>query len=51
MKKNITISKNQAIAAFHNAIETRRIWMDALAGRISKEELDKKGIKFINVVE
>ena len=33
------------------AMEVRRVWMQALSGRIGKEELEAKGIRFMSVKE
>jgi amino acid permease len=48
-----TKSNNQkdAIEALKKAMEIRHIWMQALSGKISKEELDAKGVRFMAVTE
>ena len=37
--------------ALEKAMEVRRVWMQALSGKISKKELDAKGIRFMAVAE
>lgn len=39
----------KATKALEKAMEVRRVWMQALAGKISKDELDAKGIHFMAV--
>lgn len=48
-----TIANSQvsATAALKKAMEVRRVWMQALSGKVSKEELDAKGIRFMAVKE
>ena len=41
----------KASMALKKAIEVRRAWMQALSGKISKEELEAKGIRFMAVSE
>lgn len=40
-----------ASMAFKKAMEVRRVWMQALSGKVSKAELDAKGIRFMAVSE
>ena len=40
-----------AFIALEKAMEVRRLWMQALSGKISKEELDAKGIRFMSISE
>lgn len=46
-----TFDRNKAKTALKEAIEIRRIWIQALLGEVSKAELDAKGIHFIAVSE
>ena len=39
------------IPSLEKAMEVRRMWMQALSGKISKKELDAKGIRFMAVAE
>lgn len=39
----------KATKALEKAMEVRCVWMQALAGKISKDELDAKGIHFMAV--
>ena len=48
---NISKHKTTAMDALQKAVERRRVWMDALMGKIGKEELESKGIRFINIAE
>ena len=41
--------KNRAEAALKKAIEVRKVWMQALSGKISKSELDATGISFMPI--
>jgi len=50
MEKN-TSNSNEAQDAIKKAIEIRYMWMQALMGKMSKAELDEKGIHFISVAE
>lgn len=50
MEKN-TSNSNEAKDAIKRAIEIRNMWMQALMGKMSKAELDEKGIHFISVAE
>ena len=43
--------QNNAAMALEKAMEVRRVWMQALSGKISKKELDAKGIRFMAVAE
>ena len=47
----IANKSENAIMALKKAMEVRRVWMQALLGKISKEELDKKGIRLMAVSE
>lgn len=52
MIMNTIANKSEnAIMALKKAMEVRRVWMQALSGKISKEELDKKGIRLMAVSE
>lgn len=42
---------NGAFKALEKAMEVRRVWMQALSGKIGKEELDAKGIRFMAISE
>ncbi|MBQ7552863.1 MAG: hypothetical protein IJT46_00700 [Bacteroidaceae bacterium] len=42
-------NRNDAVMALKKAIEVRNVWMQALSGKISKEELNARGISFIAV--
>lgn len=44
-------NQDNSVRAIEKAIEKRRLWMQALAGKVSKQELDEKGFSFIAVVE
>ena len=35
--------------ALKKAMEVRRVWMQALSGKVSKEELNAKGIRFMAI--
>lgn len=48
---NVANRNSNAIGALQKAVETRRVWMEALSGKIGKEELNSKGIRFIQVTE
>ena len=49
---NTVVNKhNDAYMALKKAMEVRRVWMQALSGRIGKEELEAKGIRFMSVKE
>ena len=49
---NTTANKqSNAFSALEKAMEVRRVWMQALSGKIGKEELDARGIRFIAVSE
>ena len=50
MNTNANKQSNAAMA-LEKAMEVRRVWMQALSGKISKKELDAKGIRFIAVAE
>ena len=50
MNTNANKQSNAAIA-LEKAMEVRRVWMQALSGKISKKELDAKGIRFMAVAE
>lgn len=43
--------QSNAAMALEKAMEVRRVWMQALSGKISKKELDAKGIRFMAVAE
>ena len=52
MVMNTTANKqSDAFIALEKATEVRRVWMQALSGKISKEELDAKGIRFMPISE
>jgi len=51
MKNTVENKQISASMAFKKAMEVRRIWMQALAGKVSKEELDAKGIRVMAVSE
>ena len=52
MNMNTTANKQRnAFIALEKAMEVRRVWMQALSGKISKEELDAKGIRFMSISE
>ena len=40
-----------AAMALEKAMEVMRVWMQALSGKISKKELDAKGIRFMAVTD
>ena len=48
-----TVSNNpvSATMALKKAMEVRRVWMQALSGKIGKDELDARGIRFIAVTK
>ena len=48
-----TVANKQrnATMALEKAIEVRRVWMQALSGKIGKEELSARGIRFMGVKE
>lgn len=46
-----TSDQNEAKNALKKAVEIRSIWMQALLGKISKAELEAKGIHFISIAE
>jgi hypothetical protein len=48
-----TVAHHQgnATMALEKAMEVRRVWMQALSGKIGKEQLDAKGIRFMAVKE
>ena len=46
-----TGKKNSAEVALKKAIEVRKVWMQALSGKISKSELDAAGISFMAISE
>lgn len=46
---NTTGKKNSAEVALKKAIEVRKVWMQALSGKISKSELDAAGISFMAI--
>lgn len=48
---NTADNQINAIKSIEKAMEVRRIWIQALAGKVSKQELDEKGIRFIAVAE
>ena len=48
---NTTGKKNSAEVALKKAIEVRKVWMQALSGKISKSELDAAGISFMAISE
>lgn len=49
---NTTANKqNKAAIALEKAMEVRRVWMQALSGKIDKAELDARGIRFMAVTE
>jgi len=50
MNTNANKQSNAAMA-LEKAMEVRRVWMQALSGKISKKELDAKGIRFMAVAE
>jgi hypothetical protein len=50
MNTNANKQSNAAMA-LEKAMEVRRVWMQALSGKISKKELDAKGIRFMAVTE
>ena len=50
MNTNANKQSNAAMA-LEKAMEVRRMWMQALSGKISKKELDAKGIRFMAVAE
>ena len=50
MNTNANKQSNAAMA-LEKALEVRRVWMQALSGKISKKELDAKGIRFMAVAE
>ena len=50
MNANANKQSNAAMA-LEKAMEVRRMWMQALSGKISKKELDAKGIRFMAVAE
>jgi len=50
MERN-TPNSNEAMDAIKKAIEIRGIWMQALMGKMSKADLEEKGIHFISVAE
>ena len=43
--------QSNAFVALEKAMEVRRVWMHALSGKIGKEELDAKGIRFMAISE
>ena len=44
-------NRNSATAALEKAMEVRRVWMEALSGKVDKKVLDEKGIRFMAVTE
>lgn len=50
MNTNANKQSNAAMA-LEKAMEVRRVWMQALSGKIGKKELDAKGIRFMAVAE
>jgi hypothetical protein len=50
-KKLRGTKQSNAAIALEKAMEVRRVWMQALSGKISKKELDAKGIRFMAVAE
>ena len=50
MNTNANKQSNAAMT-LEKAMEVRRVWMQALSGKISKKELDAKGIRFMAVAE
>lgn len=42
-----TNKQQDATMALKKAMEVRHVWMQALSGKIGKEELDARGIRFI----
>ena len=50
MNTNANKQSNAAMA-LEKAMEVRRVWLQALSGKISKKELDAKGIRFMAVAE
>lgn len=52
MIMNTTVNnQNSAFIALEKAMEVRRVWMQALLGKIGKEELDARGIRFMAIAE
>ena len=50
MNTNANKQSNAAMA-LEKAMEVRRVWMQALSGKISKKELDANCIRFMAVAE
>ena len=44
-------NQGNGVKFIEKAIDVCRIWMQALAGKISKRKLGEKGIRFIAVTE
>ncbi len=51
MNNKVANKHSNALKALEKAMEVRNVWMQALSGKIGKEELNKKGIRFMAVAE
>ena len=49
--KTIANKREKATRALEKAMEVRRVWMQALAGKIGKEELNAKGVRFMAITK
>ena len=49
--KAVSNKQRNATVALEKAMEVRRIWMQALSGKVDKAELDARGIRFIGVAK